>query len=79
MAPRNDVLGYIASQRDVFGIGLKTYDCNFFMMTSHMNCMLVYNAGETMKICTWGTWLLWKDVLGYIASFPCQRGIGMHH
>ena len=41
MAPWKDVLGYIASQRDVFGIGLKTYDLNFFMMTSHMKhaCM----------------------------------------
>ena len=49
---------YIASRRDIFGIALKTYDCNFFMMTSHMNCMLVCNVGEMMKICTGCTWLL---------------------
>ena len=30
MVPRKDVLGYIASQRNVLGIGLKTYDCNYF-------------------------------------------------
>ena len=70
---------YIASRRDVFGIGLKTYDCIFFMMTSHMNCMSVCNVGETMKTCTWSTWIVWKDVLGYISSPPFQLGTSMHH
>ena len=50
MAPRNDVLVYIASWRDVFGIGLKTYNCNYFIMESHLNCMLVCNAGEMMVV-----------------------------
>ena len=63
MVPRKDVLGYIASRRDVFRIGLKTYDYNFFMMTSHMNCMLICNAGEMMKICTGCTWLLGRMYL----------------
>ena len=58
MAPQKDVLGYIASRRDVFGIGLRTYDCNFFMMTSHMNYMLVCNVGWIMKVCTGHTYLL---------------------
>ena len=39
-------------------IDLKIYDRNFFMMTYHMNCMLVCNVGEMMKICTGCTCLL---------------------
>ena len=58
---------YIASQRDVFGIGLETYDWNI-ILPSNVNCMSICNAGETMKTCTGSAWLLWKDVLGYIAS-----------
>ena len=63
MVPQKDVLGYIAFQRNVLGIGLKTYDWNFFMMTSHMNYMLVCNAGEMMKICTGCTWILGRMYL----------------
>ena len=37
-------------------------------MTYDVNYMSICNAGETMKIGTGSTWLLWKDVLGYIAS-----------
>ena len=68
MAPWKDVLGYMASQRDVFGVGLKTYNCNYFVMISHMNCMLVFNAGEMMKICTGCTWLLGSMYGVYITS-----------
>ena len=60
---------YIDSQRDAFGIGLETYNCNF-IMTSDVNYMPICNAGETIKTCTGSTWLLWKDVLGYITSPP---------
>ena len=31
-------------------IDLKIYDYNF-MMTSHVNCILVCNAGEMVKLC----------------------------
>ena len=60
---------YIASRGDVFGIGLETYDWNF-IMPSDVNCMSICNAGEMMKTCTGSTWILWKDVLGYITSSP---------
>ena len=50
MAPQKDVLGYIAYRRDVFGIGLKTYNCNYFIMESHLNCMLVCDTGEMMVV-----------------------------
>ena len=39
-----------------------------FMMTSHMNCMLVCNVGEMMKICTRFTWFLGGMYRVYIAS-----------
>ena len=69
---------YISSQRDAFGTGLETYNCNY-MMKSDVNYMSICNIGETMKTCTRSTRVLWKYVLGYIASPPCQLGTGMHH
>ena len=39
-----------------------------FMMASHINCMLVCNIGEMMKICTGCTWFLGRMYGVYIAS-----------
>ena len=46
-------------------------------MTSHMNRMLVCNAGEMMKICTGCTWLLGRMYWVYIASQRDVFGIGL--
>ena len=67
---------YIASQRDVFGIGLETYDGNL-IMTSHMKCMLICNVGEMMKICTGCTWILGRMYGVYIASQRDVLEIGL--
>ena len=77
MAPRKDVLGLHSFSEECVGIGLKTYDCNFFMMTYHMNCMLVCNTGEMMKICIGYTWLLGRMYGVYIASQRDIFGIGL--
>ena len=68
MVPWKDVLGCIASQRNVLGIGLKPMIAIIFMMTSHINFMLVCKACEMMKICTGCTWLLGRMYGVYIAS-----------
>ena len=45
-------------------------------MTSHMNYILIYNAGEMMKT-YWLYMAPWKDVLGYIASQRDVLGIDL--
>ena len=47
------------------------------MMKSHMNCMLVCNAGEMMKTCIRCTWLLERMYGVYIASRRDVFGIGL--
>ena len=48
-----------------------------FMMISHINCMLVCNVGEMMKICIGCTWLLGGMYGVYIASRRDVLGIGL--
>ena len=48
-----------------------------FMMTSHINCMLVCNASEMMKICIGCTWILKGMYQVYIASRRDVFGIGL--
>ena len=47
------------------------------MMTCHMNCMLICNAGEMMKICTGCTWFLEGMYGVYIASRRDVLEIGL--
>ena len=77
---------YIAPQKEVLGVHSFSEGCvgnrfenltEIFMMTSHMNCMLVCNAGEMMKICTVYTWLLGRMYGAYIASQRDVFGIGL--
>ena len=46
-------------------------------MKSHLNYMLVCNAGEMMKICTVCTWLLGRMNVVYIDSRRDIFGIGL--
>ena len=46
------------------------------MITSHMNYMLVCNAGEMKKICTGCTWLLGRMYWAYMA--PQKDVLGVH-
>ena len=48
-----------------------------FMMTSHVNCMLFYNASEMMKVCTRCTWFLGGMYGVSIASRSNVFGIGL--
>ena len=48
-----------------------------FMMTSHINYMLVCNASEMMKICIGCTWLLGGMSRVYIDSQRDVFGIGL--
>ena len=56
-------------------IDLKIYVKNF-MMTSHVNCILVCNAGEMVKVRPWITYLLKRMCLGYIT--PRKDVLGVH-
>ena len=47
------------------------------MMTSHVNCILVCNAGEMMKICTGCTWILGGMYGVYLAFRRDVFGIGL--
>ena len=57
VAPRKDVLGVHSFLEGCVGNMFENWT-EIFMMTSHMNCMLVCNAGEMLKICTGCTWFL---------------------
>ena len=47
-----------------------------FMMTSHVNHILVCNIGEMVKVRPWSTYLLERVCLGYIA--PWKDVLGVH-
>ena len=47
------------------------------MMTSHINYILVCNAGEMMKICTRCTWLLGRMYMAYKDSQRDIFGMGL--
>ena len=46
------------------------------MMTSHVNCILVCNAGEMMEVHPWSTQLLRRMCLEYIT--PWKDALGVH-
>ena len=78
MVPRRDVRGvHSFSKECFFGIGLETYDCNYFIMTYDENCMFICNASEMMKICIGCTWILERMYVLYIASWRDIFGIGL--